>query len=284
MTASSATAFAIRPLKDGFGAEILDLDVKKAGPEDLRAVVDCLDRHGAILIRGQSLSAPDQVAFTKAFGEPAENAPLEFTVPDVPEVFVISNKVVDGRKIGDSEAGTAWHTDMNYAERPAAYTILHALEVPEEGSDTLLADTCGAWNALTGEMQHRIDGMIVHHSYANLVARSKREMTEAERIAYPDVFHPLVRRHPADGRKTLWGLSTTTPNGIEGLPNPEGKNLIRDLMAFATREQFVYRHKWRAGDILAWDNRCTLHTGTPFDQSRYIRHVHRTWVRGEKPV
>ena len=86
----------------------------------------------------------------------------------------------------------------------------------------------------------------MHHSYANLAARSNRTLTEEERREYPDVFHPLVRRHPADGRKALWGLSTTTPNGIVDMPNPAGKELIRQLMEFATQEQFVYRHKWRS--------------------------------------
>ena len=124
----------------------------------------------------------------------------------------------------------------------------------------------------------------MHHSYANLAARSNRTLTEEERRDYPDVFHPLVRRHPADGRKALWGLSTTTPNGIVDMPNPDGKELIRELMEFATQDQFVYRHKWQVGDILVWDNRCTLHRGTPFDKGKYIRLVHRTWVRGEEPV
>jgi len=271
------------PLLAGFGVEILGFDARSADEDARQEVVRLLDHHGAIVIRGQDLTAADQVAFTRVFGEPAENAGPDYTVKEHPEVFIISNKMVDGRVIGDAEAGTAWHTDLNYDKRPAAYTILHALEVPAEGSDTLLADTCAAWNALPDDKQRQVDGLTVHHSYANLVARSQRTMTEEERVAYPDVFHPLVRRHPADGRKTLWGMSTTTPNGIVDMPNPEGKNLIREMLEFATQDRFVYRHKWRAGDILAWDNRCTMHCGTPFDKSKYTRHVHRTWVRGEVP-
>lgn len=271
------------PLLAGFGVEILGFDARSADEDARQEVVRLLDHHGAIVIRGQDLTAADQVAFTRVFGEPAENTGPDYTVKEHPEVFIISNKVVDGRVIGDAEAGTAWHTDLNYDKRPAAYTILHALEVPAEGSDTLLADTCAAWNALPDDKQRQVDGLTVHHSYANLVARSQRTMTEEERVAYPDVFHPLVRRHPADGRKTLWGMSTTTPNGIVDMPNPEGKNLIREMLEFATQDRFVYRHKWRAGDILAWDNRCTMHCGTPFDKSKYTRHVHRTWVRGEVP-
>ncbi len=133
------------------------------------------------------------------------------------------------------------------------------------------------------ERKRQIDGLKVEHSYANLVARSNRTMTEQERVEHPDVIHPLVRRHPADGRKALWGLSTTTPNGIVGMPNPEGKDLIRELMEFATKDRFVYRHKWQPGDILVWDNRCTMHRGTPFDKDKYVRLVHRSWIRGEIP-
>ncbi len=98
----------------------------------------------------------------------------------------------------------------------------------------------------------------------------------------PDVVHPLVRTHPADGRKALW-VSTGTTRGVVGMPNPEGRDVLQELVAFATQERFVYRHKWRVGDVLIWDNRCTLHTGTRFDLSRYQRHVHRTWVKGERP-
>lgn len=273
-----------RPLLADFGVEITGIDVKSADRRTLNEVATALAHHGAIVLRGQRLSPQDQINFTSLFGEPAGNPQLEYTVPNHPKVFVISNKVVDGKAIGDPEAGTAWHTDLNYERRPAAYTCLHALEVPDEGSDTLIADTCAAWNALPEERRQQIDGLVVHHSYANLAVRSNRALTDEERHDYPDVFHPLVRRHPADGRKALWGLSTTTPNGIVDMPNPAGKDLIRELMEFATQDQFVYRHQWQAGDVLVWDNRCTLHRGTPFDKSKYIRLVHRTWVRGEAPV
>jgi taurine dioxygenase len=283
METATASRLTTRPLIEGFGVEISGVDVLTADRATMAEVVRLLEHHGAIVLRGQHLTPWDQVEFTKVFGEPADNPVLDYTVPDQPEIFIISNKVVDGRVIGDAEAGTAWHTDLNYDERPAAYTILHSLEVPDEGSDTELADTCAAWNALPAERQRQIDGLKVHHSYANLVARSNRTMTEEERREHPDVFHPLVRRHPADGRKTLWGLSSTTPNGIVGMPNPDGKNLIRELMEFAIQDRFVYRHKWQPGDILVWDNRCTLHRGTPFDKTKYVRLVHRSWIRGEVP-
>lgn len=271
------------PLRDSFGVEISGIDVATASRETLAEIKRRVDLHGALVIRGQNLDPRRLLEFTAVFGEPAGNALLEYTVPGIPEIYVISNKVVDGRVIGDAEAGTAWHTDLNYSARPAAYTMLYSIEVPAEGSDTLIADTCAAWNALPEEKKKQIDGKVIHHSYANLAVRANRTLSEAEKLEFPDVFHPLIRRHPADGRKTIWGLSSTTPNGIVGMPNPEGKNLIKELLEYTTQERFVYRHKWQPGDILLWDNRCTLHRGTPFDKEKYVRLVHRTWVRGEVP-
>lgn len=283
MTQSISPNIELRPLMPEFGVEIMGVDVRNANPETLQQVASALGNHGAVLIRGQSLSPQDQLKFTSAFGDPAPNPRKQWVYPGVPEIYVISNRMVDGKYIGEAEAGTAWHTDLNYAQRPAAYTFLYALEVPDEGSDTLLADTCAAYRALSPERQAELSGMTVHHSYANLAVRAQRELTEEERRDYPDVFHPLVRTHPVDGRKTLWGLSSTTPNGIVDMPKETGKALINELLAFATQEQFVYRHRWQVGDILIWDNRCTLHTGTSFDKQKYIRTMHRSWVMGEIP-
>jgi taurine dioxygenase len=98
----------------------------------------------------------------------------------------------------------------------------------------------------------------------------------------PDVVHPLVRSHPADGRKALW-VSTGTTRGIVGMPNPQGLELLEELVTFVTQDRFVFRHKWQVGDVLIWDNRCTLHTGTKFDTTKYTRHVHRTWMKGDRP-
>ena len=272
-----------RPLMPGFGVEILDVDVTTAEPEVLDAVVDTFHRNGAVVLRGQVMSQPQQLAFTRLFGEPEGNARKEFCDPDYPEIYVISNKVVNGRAIGDPEAGFAWHTDFVYGRRPAMCTILHALDVPAEGSDTLLADLCAAWNTLPKARQEELDGLIIHHSFAQLMHQRGVAMTERQKADYPDVFHPLVRRHPADGRKALW-VSSGTIKGILNLANPDGIELVDELVQFAIQDRFVYRHTWRVGDILIWDNRCTLHRGTEFDFDKHIRHVHRTWVKGEVPV
>lgn len=272
------TAFRTRPLRDDFGIEITDLDLRTASPMALDEVRALFSRHGAMVLRDQHLSPAEQVAFTKLFGDPADNPRKEFTVPGFPDVFVISNQLVDGRPIGDADAGTGWHFDMSYDRRPGLCTILHALEVPEEGSDTLFADLCAAWDAFPAARRADVENLVVHHSYAEL-ARMKAYGATADQIAaLPDVFHPLIRRHPADGRPALRPC-VGGASGVVGMAKETGLDLLRELVAFVTQDRFVYRHKWRVGDVVVWDNNCTLHRGTPFDKQKYIRYVRRTWVQ-----
>ena len=278
----TTNAFTVRPLTDRFGVEISGVDLTKSGPAVHRKVVETFHKHGIMVIRDQKFSPEAQMEFSRAFGTPETNPRTEFTYPGIPEMYVISNKIVDGRKIGDIEAGQGWHTDSSFYEQPVMCTLLHALEVPAEGSDTLMADLVAAWNALPPERQAQLEGLQVQHSWRALMEFKGVPVTQADDFL-PDVVHPLVRTHPADGRKALWP-STGVTRGIVGMPNPQGLDLLKELVEFATQDRFVYRHKWRVGDVLIWDNRCTLHTGTRFDATKYQRHVHRTWIKGERPV
>ena len=280
---SAFASMIVKPLWDGFGVEVTGVDLSKPDTALHDAVVEVFHLHGAVVVRDQKLAPEEQMAFTRRFGEPETNSRLEYTLPGHPEIYVISNKKVNGRNIGDYQAGLGWHTDSSYLEKPAMCTMLHALEVPEEGSDTLLADLCAAYNALSEETRAKIDDLKIHHSYKALMDMKRVTLSEEQKLAMPDVVHPMVRIHPADGRKALW-VSTGTTLGVIGMPNPEGLDLIHALVAHATSASFVFTHKWRKGDVLIWDNRCTLHRGTPFDIDKYIRLVHRSWVKGDRPV
>lgn len=275
----------IRPLKPGFGAEILDVDLAHADQETIQGVVDTFHKHGAILLRGQKMSPGQLVDFVAQFGEPEDHTLQEFTVPGHPKVYTLSNRIVDGKPIGAHNDGVGWHTDYSYKPEPVMATMLYAVEVPPEGSDTLLADCVAAWNELPPERQAELDGKILHHSYQHFMSTREfgaRELSDELKAANPDVYHPLVRTHPADGRKALWP-STGTVIEVMGMPNPEGLDLVQELVDFTIQDKFVFRHKWQVGDILMWDNRCTLHTGTLYDDTKYIREMHRLWVRGDKP-
>ncbi len=266
----------VHPLSNGFGAEVRGVDLATCGTGIHRAVVDVFHRHGVLLLRGQTLTPSQQMAFSRAFGTPETNERREYTYPGIPEIFVLSNKVENGRTIGDVDAGQGWHTDSSYLANPVMCTMLYAMEVPPEGSDTLFADLVAAFAALPPERQAALDGLQVQHSWRALMELLKADVAPGD-DRFPDVVHPLVRAHPVDGRRALW-VSSGTTRGIVGMPNPEGLELLAELMAYVTQERFVFRHKWQAGDVLVWDNRCTLHTGTPFDKTRYVRHVHRTWM------
>lgn len=276
----------IRKLKDDFGAEILDLDLSKSDDATLDKVVEAFNLHGAVLLRGQTMAPAELVHFIARFNEPEGHTLQHNTLPGYPNIYILSNKIVDGKPIGAHNDGVGWHTDYSYKALPVMCTMLYAVEVPPEGSDTLLADMCMAYDALPPEKQRELDPLVVQHSYQHFMAtreHGRMELSEELKAANPDVQHPLIRVHPANGRRALWA-STGTVKGIVGMPNPQGLDLIAELVEFITQDRFVYRHKWQAGDVLVWDNRCTLHTGTLYDDTKYERLMHRLWAKGEKPI
>ena len=286
MSAIAAAPFQTRELKPGFGAEIMGLDLTRADTPALEAVVRTFHASGAILLRGQTMEPDDLLSFIRHFGEPEGHTLQEYTIPGHPEIYVLSNRIVNGKPIGAHNDGVVWHTDYSYRAIPVMCTMLYAVEVPAEGSDTLLADIVAAYNALPDGRRAMLDKLTVHHSFRHFMETrvyGKAETSPELFAENPDVFHPLIRMHPADGRKALW-VSTGTVKGIVGMPEPDGTRLVEALVDFATQDRFVYRHKWQVGDILLWDNRCTLHTGTLFDDTKYIREMHRLWVKGDVPL
>jgi taurine dioxygenase len=282
---NTAVQVRTRPLKPGFGAEILDVDLRAADEATLKQVVDTFHRHGAILLRGQVLDPGQLTDFIARFGEPEDHTLKEFTVPGFPKVYRLSNKVVDGKPIGAHNDGVGWHTDYSYKPEPVMATMLYAVEVPPVGSDTLLADCVAAWSALPAARQAEYRGRILHHSYQHFMRTREygaRELSDELKAANPDVYHPLVRTHPADGRKALWP-STGTVIEVMGMPEDAGLAMVQEAVDWVIQDRFVHPHKWQVGDILMWDNRCTLHTGTLYDDTKYDRLMHRLWVRGDRP-
>jgi taurine dioxygenase len=278
------TGLNISELKPGFGAEIHGVDLAAAGDPGRAAVAAEFHRSGAVVLRDQALTPERFTAFGRAFGPLEGHTLQEFTLPGFPHIYVLSNRVENGRPVGAHNDGIGWHTDYGYKAEPVMCTMLYAIEVPPEGSDTLLADQCAAYAALPAKLRARIDGLKMIHSYEYLMTSrdyNRHALTQEIKAANPDVVHPLVRTHPADGRKALWITGGT--RGFVGMDQQESFALIDELTAFVTQDRFVYRHKWRKGDILVWDNRCTLHTGTLFDDAKYIREMHRMWVKGDRP-
>jgi taurine dioxygenase len=279
-----STELKITKLKGDFGAEVTGVDLATASDAVITELVDIFHRNGALVLRDQFVEPEAFVRFGKAFGPLEGHTLQDFVLPGHPEIYVLSNRFEDGKPVGAHNDGIGWHTDLNYQAEPTQSTMLHAKIVPPEGSDTLLADGVAAYEALSEEEKAWLDPLQLVHSFAYLcqVREHGRKAVAQEVLdANPDVIHPLIRKHPADGRKALW-VSGSTP-GFVGWGQGESQKLIQELLDYVTQDRFVYRHKWREGDVLVWDNRCTLHTGTLFDDTKYVREMHRMWNKGDRP-
>jgi alpha-ketoglutarate-dependent taurine dioxygenase len=279
-------ALEFHPLHGEFAAEVIgvrpDLRVDDAM---LRQIEAAWFRHGILIFRDIDMTPADHIAFTRRLGALHIMMPGEFNLPDHPEVWVVGNAIEDGKPLGLRGAGMGFHTDGEDKSVPNAGSFLYARIVPPEGGDTLFADMRAAYAALPDDIRQKIDGRRARFSRADMHKinyPNMRPYTPEELAARPDVSHPLVRRHPRTGRVSLyvgrWACD------IEGLPADAGRALIVFLQEFAQQDRFVYRHRWRDGDAVLWDNRCTQHCATPFDEARYTRLMHRTTLEGDAPI
>ena len=183
----------------------------------------------------------------------------------------------------DNPGNFFWHTDASYMQRPASTTLLYAIDIPPSGGDTQFANMHAGYDALSAEMKQRIEGLRAVHSWEQSRYNSGSRAASADEIAAaPPVAHPLVRVHPKTGRKGLY-LGNHTSH-IEGMPIEEGRALLRELLEHTTQPEFIYRHKWRVGDIVIWDNRSLLHKASDdFDMGDHVRRLHRTVIQGDVP-
>jgi len=241
-----------------------------------------------VRFRGQSLSDPQLLAFSRHFGEldpPGPNPLGRPFLPDHPQMNVISNIKADGVPIGGLGDGEAiWHADMTYIEKPPMAAILHALEIPPRGGDTASGDTYWAnmalaYETLPADLKRRIAGREAVHdaTYNSAGAMRKGYQDVSDPRAAPGARHPLVRRHPETGRECLF-LGRRRNSYIVGLELAESEALLDELWRHATQPQFTFRQQWRVGDVLVWDNRCTLHRRDAFDP-RARRLLHRTQIK-----
>lgn len=226
------------------------------------------------------------MAFTRRFGEIEFNIFGErWSVPGSPEIVVVSNVTEDGRPIGVRRAGENWHSDMCYASRPPRGTMLYALEIPElfglALGDTEFASTAAAWDALLARMRQHLDGRRAVFDFAG----RKRAFppTQAEIDRYPPVTHPIVRTHPVTRRKCVYVMRDDC-TGIEGMEAGEAETLIAALADHIVKPAFVYRHQWRVGDLLMWDNCTVQHRAVQDYDLPQRRLMHRTTMGGTVPL
>ncbi len=287
--ASSAITVS-QPWGQTVGARVDGLDVKSDLNDETFALVEqAFLAHHVVSIPGQQLDAAALLAFSRRVGPIEPHVLAEFHHPEHPEILVLSNIVRDGKAVGLADAGTYWHSDLSYKAQPSRATILHALEIPPEGGDTLFVNLVAAYEGLSADMQQRLEGLQGEHNYAyrsDRLAASlgiRKTLTDAQRKATPPVVHPVVRTHPVSGRKALY-INPGFTVRLLGLGKTESDELLTQLFNHCLRPAYRFRYKWQPGDLVLWDNAAVMHRATTreLDPSRH-RHLWRTIVSGDAP-
>jgi alpha-ketoglutarate-dependent 2,4-dichlorophenoxyacetate dioxygenase len=278
----------VKTLGPSFVAEVAGVDFSKPlDPATLGEVVAAMDRYAVCVFRATGMNDAAHIAFSYQLGK-LEHAPKlfgkKFARFDKPELFDAGNLDANGQILADdrrrvyNKGNALWHTDSSFNPHRASYSLLLAHEVPPVGGDTEFADTRAAYDALPAELRTKIDGLVAEHWlwYSRMLA-GYPEPTEAERLAKPPAHHKLVQTHPGSLRKTLYIASHASH--IVGWPVEEGRKLLKELIGFATQPQFVRAVAWKQpGDLVIWDNRCTMHRATAFEDTLYRRDMRRTTV------
>jgi taurine dioxygenase len=285
---TTGVAIEVVPTGAALGAELRGIDLRAVDAASFAAIHRAWLDHGVLLFRGQSLTPDDLIGFSRRFGA-LDQAPVQEHGRSIhagrPELYVVSNVLDEnGRPIGSLGHGEAvWHTDMSYLPRPPKASMLHALEIPPAGGDTHFASMYAAYQRLPPALQARARGLQVKHDgtyNSGGFLRAGVTPTDDPRIA-PGHLHPLVCRHPETGRDMLY-LGRRRMAYIDGLELAGSEALLDEIWAHATSPAICWTHRWRVGDLVLWDNRCTMHRRDPFDAATR-RIMHRTQVQGEAP-
>jgi taurine dioxygenase len=272
------------------GADI-DVDLtKELDDTAFHEIENAFHDNIVVAFRGQELSNERHIEFSRRFGEPEIHIVKKYLLPGHPEILLISNiRNEEGEHIGLADAGFTWHSDTSYRERPSRCSLLYAKEVPRRAGeplgDTVFANTIAAYEALPESMKRRLAGLKAIHRYAarRRVADSPRpKLTREQLDETPDIAHPIARTHPYTGRKSLY-VTAGECIGIEGMPADEAVDLIAELDAHCVRPEFLYRHKWRVGDLLMWDNTSAMHLAIGDYALPERRLMHRTTIIGSVP-
>ena len=280
----------LRPLSGALGAEVIGVAMTEP-PDDAtyRTLRGAWLQYQILLFREQHITVPQQIAFSRSFGPHYVPKTGKNIHPDHPEILVFSNIKVDGEYIGQSPArtGEGWHSDFFYMREPANGSMLRAEQAPPTGGETWFASMYAAYEALPETTKLKIENLKATYSQVksySLIDPKRKPLGDEQARHLPDVTHPLVRTHLESGRKALFtGMRGSLGAMVEGLGPEQSVEFLEELRAFATQPQFSYCHQWRPGDVILWDNSCTMHRATLFDDSLGSRLCYRTTLVGEVP-
>lgn len=276
------------PISDALGAVVDGVDLAALNDDTFEVIRQGWHQHLVLLFRDQTLSDDDLAQFSCRFGDldlapPQENG--RRSADGHPEVMVISNVVENGVAIGNLGAGESkWHTDMNYMTEPPTGSVLYGLKVPESGGDTGFLNMYAALETLPDDLRAEIQGKEIKHDASTTSAGQLRagaaEVTNV--MSSPGAVHPIIRTHPETGRQALY-LGRRGNAYVVGLSVEASETLLDRLWEHVTQDVFTWHHRWQPGDVLVWDNRCTMHRRDGFDpKSRRV--LHRTQIKGTRPV
>ena len=265
---------ALKPVTPSFAAEASGVDLRSLDDAAVRAIDEAMDRYAVLVVRGQPLTQAEQVALARKFGpldaglRKATGAPTRFQHD---ELIDIGNVALDGEVAESSDqkligqlANQLWHSDSSFQDLPVKYSMLSAVTVPADGGETEWCDLRAAWDELPEETKRLVEGRTARHfAFHSRILLGDDRYNETQLTRFPPVERPLVHVHPGSGRKVLFPSAHI--DRVSGMSVPEGRLLVAELLEHATQPKFVYRHSWRAGDYVMWDNRATLHRGRRYD-------------------
>lgn len=283
------SAYVTRSLTPSFGLEISGIDLSEAITDDVFSKLrQDFAESGVLLIRNQGHISPlDQVEFSKRFGPLEEHVLTQFLLPGHPEIFVVSNITENGRYIGAHGGAKEYHSDLAYLQEPSLGSVFRCLECPEEGGETAFVSMAAAYDALPKRLQLMFDELDAVYdyvwSYDRRMASIRGPLSEIQRAKTPPIVHPAVRAHPETGRKALF-LSDIWVRYFVGMNEADSQDLLAEVMEIAKKPEAEYQHVWQPGDIVMWDNRSTMHRACPFDEENTRRLMHRTTIKGDKPL
>ena len=271
-----STLLALRALPTQMGAVVSGVDLRQPSPQLAHAIELAMDRHAVLVFRDQQLDQDQQIAFARSLGPldigfgRVRNGAHRFKyqeLADISNVDVSGNVVArEHAKIVGNIANQLWHSDSSFQKPRAKYSMLHAVVIPQHGGDTEFADLRAAYDGLPNELRQRIDGLQAeHYALHSRLMLGDTGYSEEQRALIPAVYWPLVQTHQGSGRKLIYVGAHC--RSVQGLTVPESRILLMDLLEHATQREYVYRHKWRVGDLVIWDNTATVHRGRHFELS-----------------
>ena len=278
-------AVTFRRLHPGFFGEASPITLREAFDEGTLAAIRAgMDEHAVLVFHDQQFTDAEQIAFAQRLDGKlhaktgarvvAQNRFGNEALTDISNIGATGQILAaDDRRREYSLGNRLWHTDASFEDPPGRYSMLHARVIPEQAADTEFADLRAAWDALDERTKAQIENLRAHHSIAYSRQVLGFAFSPEEAAMLPGAVHPLVRTIPRSGRRSLYLASHA--NRIEGMGIPDGRLLIRELTEHATQREFVHRHRWRVGDLVIWDNRCTMHRARPFEDTRHRRELRR---------